>query len=83
MQLEKYKNVIIGSDYNLVDLLKVTPHNTTKDFAENLCMNGLFPSISRPTRVTFQPQLLHFSFTCHGNVLIGKSGTTGFSFMKR
>ena len=57
---------IIGMDHNL-DFLKATKHSTTQDFIDLNLSNGLFPTVTRPTRVT------HNSATLIDNIMISRN----------
>ena len=43
--------LIVGLDHNM-DLLKASKHNSTNDFMQNNLDMGLFPTITKPTRIT-------------------------------
>ena len=43
--------LIVGLDHNM-DLLKASQHNSTNDFMQNNLDMGLFPTITKPTRIT-------------------------------
>lgn len=53
MQFDKRKNkkLIIAGDFN-VNLINYESHQTTNDFVNHMLSHSLFPTISRPTRVT-------------------------------
>ena len=43
--------LIVGLDHNM-DLLRASQHNSTNDFMQNNLDMGLFPTITKPTRIT-------------------------------
>ena len=63
--LPQQDRLILGLDHNL-DLLKYEKHATTKEFLEYNIDQNLFPTITKPTRVT------RTSATLIDNVIIGK-----------
>ena len=64
--LKKFKgHCLIGMDHNL-DFLKAGKHDTTQSFVDLNLEVGLFPTITRPTRIT------HTSATLIDNIMISK-----------
>ena len=59
------KDLVICSDHNL-DLLKMSDHSKTMEFVELLSTHNLYPTITKPTRVT------HASATLIDNIFVGK-----------
>ena len=57
---------IVGMDHNL-DFLKTTRHPTTQDFIDLNLTSGLFPTVTRPTRVT------HNSATLIDNIMTSRN----------
>lgn len=49
--LNNKRNIVICGDYN-IDLLKVDSHMQNSDFLETLYKNGLYPLITKPSRIT-------------------------------
>ena len=47
----KGKHIILGMDHN-IDLLKTATHTSTQNFLETNLKEGMYPTITRPTRVT-------------------------------
>ena len=56
LSMEK-KELIIGMDHNF-DLLKSSEHKKTQRFLDTLLNKELFPTITRPTRITRQSATL-------------------------
>ena len=65
----KFKNLIIGSDHNL-DLIRSNKHLPTLKFVENLSLQGLIATISRPTRVTHHSSTLIDNIFCGGQSIM-------------
>lgn len=49
--LNNKRNIVICGDYN-IDLLKVDSHIQNSDFVETIYKNGLYPLITKPSRIT-------------------------------
>ena len=63
MSDKEKKEIIIGMDHNF-DLLKTTDHKRTQYFLDTLLNKELFPTITRPTRIT------HHSATLIDNIFV-------------
>ena len=59
------KELVLCSDHNL-DLLKMTDHSKTMEFLELLSAHNLYPTITKPTRIT------HASATLIDNIFVTK-----------
>ena len=59
------KELILGMDHNM-DLIKSAEHKPTQQFLDNLLNKDVFPTITRPTRVT------HASVTLIDNIFVSK-----------
>lgn len=61
--LNANKSLILCGDFN-IDLLKVSTHKQTSDFLDTLYSRGLYPLITKPSRVTsFSATLINHIFT--------------------
>ena len=60
---QEKKELIIGMDHNF-DLLKSSDHKQTQYFLDTLLNKELFPTITRPTRIT------HHSATLIDNIFV-------------
>ena len=70
----KNKDLVICSDYNL-DLLKMSDHSKTMEFVELLSTYNLYPTITKPTRLT------HTSATIIDNIFVGKEHYDNYKSM--
>ena len=59
------KELILGMDHNM-DLIKSSEHKPTQEFLDDLLNKDIFPTITRPTRVT------HAMVTLIGNIFVSK-----------
>ena len=59
------KELILGMDHNM-DLIKSSEHKPTQQFLDDLLSNDIFPTITRPTRVT------HAMVTLIYNIFVSK-----------
>ena len=60
---KSYDSIIVCTDHNL-DLVKSSTHSSTQDFLEMCIDMGLYPSITKPTRIT------HSSVTLIDNIFL-------------
>ena len=70
----KNKDLVICSDYNL-DLLKMSDHSKTMEFVELLSTYNLYPTITKPTRLT------HTTATLIDNIFVGKEHYDNYKSM--
>ena len=70
----KNKDLVICSDHNL-DLLKMSDHSKTTEFVELLSTYNLYPTITKPTRLT------HASATLIDNIFVSKEHYDNYKSM--
>ena len=61
--IKDHKQVIAAMDHNM-NFLKFNTHNKTREFVESSIKNDLYPSITKPTRVTHSTATLTDNIFC-------------------
>ena len=61
--IKDHKQTIVAMDHNM-NFLKFNTHNKTHEFVESSIKNDLYPSITKPTRVTYSTATLIDNIFC-------------------